>query len=277
MWGYIYIYLHLQGQLVSVLPDTSWVQNDQKIFYLDKDTSLYSIRINGKEKRKITDNVDALSMSPDGSKVAVWNRLKSWTRKSPELWSDISVVDVNNGQRAVVENKANCSVPTWLPDGMRIVYELAGDRNGFCIFNIKNHEKKFVGTVERIADMTVNIAQRVLEIADLPLLKPLIDIPKLAENANVMVKTAIDAFVNRSEEMADTVLLLEKKSDLLRTQIMNELINDYMVKDGKTAPRAVALLLVARDLERISDHATNIAEDVIYMIKAKMVKHHLDS
>ena len=130
--------------------------------------------------------------------------------------------------------------------------------------------------LERIADLAVNISQRVLILADLPLLKPLIDIPKLAENAKRMVKTAIDAFVQRNEKLAEDVLRWEKESDELRTLIMNELINDYMVKDGKTAPRAVALLLIARDLERISDHATNIAEDVIYMINAKMVKHHLD-
>jgi len=130
--------------------------------------------------------------------------------------------------------------------------------------------------LERIADLAVNISQRVLILADLPLLKPLIDIPKLAENAKRMLKTAIDAFVQRNEKLAEEVLRWEKESDELRTLIMNELINDYMVKDGKTAPRAVALLLVARDLERISDHATNIAEDVIYMINAKMVKHHLD-
>ncbi len=130
--------------------------------------------------------------------------------------------------------------------------------------------------LERIADMAVNISQRALELADLPMLKPLIDIPKLAENAKRMVKNAIDAFVKHDEELAKNVILSDKESNRLRTIIMQELINDYMVKDGTTATRAVPLLLIARDLERISDHATNIAEEVIYMIEAKVVKHHLE-
>jgi phosphate transport system protein len=130
--------------------------------------------------------------------------------------------------------------------------------------------------LERIADMAVNISQRALELSDMPLLKPLIDIPKLAENAKRMVRDAIDAFVKHDEELAKNVILSDKESNRLRTLIMHELINDYMVKDGSTATRAVPLLLIARDLERISDHATNIAEEVIYMIQAKVVKHHLE-
>lgn len=130
--------------------------------------------------------------------------------------------------------------------------------------------------LERIADLTVNISQRVMDLSDKPLLKPLVNIPQLGEVAKRMVRTAIDAFVKRSDDLAKSVIFSDKEADELRTKIMNELINDYMVKDGTTAPRAVALLLIARDLERICDHATNIAEDVIYMINAKIVKHHLE-
>ncbi len=128
--------------------------------------------------------------------------------------------------------------------------------------------------LERIADLTVNIAQRVLEVADQPLVMPLVEIPRLANQAKLMVRRAIDAFVNQKEDIAKNVILSDKDSNKLRTVIMKELINDCMVKDGTTAPRAVPLLLVARDLERICDHASSIAEDVIYMIKAKVVKHH---
>ncbi|MDO8581052.1 MAG: phosphate signaling complex protein PhoU [Candidatus Omnitrophota bacterium] len=130
--------------------------------------------------------------------------------------------------------------------------------------------------LERIADLAVNISQRAIDLADQPLLKPLVDIPELAENTERMVKGAIDAFVKRDEDIARQVILSDKKSNELRTKIMHTLIYEYMMKDGTTAPRAVALLLVTRDLERISDHAVAIAEDVIYMIKAKVVKHHLD-
>ena len=135
---------------------------------------------------------------------------------------------------------------------------------------------KINAEVERIADLAVNIAQRVFELADKPLLKPLIDIPKLAGVARKMVKGAIDAFVNRDENLAKKVILSDPQADDLRNLVQQELINDYMLKDGTTASRAVPLLLAARHLERICDHATNIAEDVIYMVRAKVVKHHYE-
>ena len=133
---------------------------------------------------------------------------------------------------------------------------------------------KINAELERIADLAVNIAQRVFELAGKPLLKPLIDIPKLTTVARRMVKDAIDAFVNRDENLAKKVILSDPEADNLKNLVQIELINDYMVKDGTTASRAVPLLLIARHLERICDHATNIAEDVIYMVQAKVVKHH---
>lgn len=128
--------------------------------------------------------------------------------------------------------------------------------------------------LERIADLAVDIAQRVLELADKPLLKPLIDIPKLSSIAQNMVRDSIDAFVNKNVELAKKVILSDAQADKLRNLVQEELINDYMVHDAKTADRAVPLLLIARHLERICDHATNIAEDVIYMVEAKVVRHH---
>jgi phosphate transport system protein len=135
---------------------------------------------------------------------------------------------------------------------------------------------KLNSELERIADLAVNISQRAIEIADYPLLKPLIDIPKLTELARNMLKKAIDAYVNLDEKMAQEVILADPEVDALKNSVQHELINDYMLKDGSTAPRAVPLLLVARHLERICDHATNIAEEIIYMAKAKVVKHHLE-
>ena len=133
---------------------------------------------------------------------------------------------------------------------------------------------KINAELERIADIAVDIAQRTLELVDKPLLKPLIDIPKLTAIAQGMVKMAIDAFIKGDSELARKVLLSDPEADQLRDLIQKELIEDYMVKDCSTAPRAVQLLLITRFLERICDHATNIAEDVIYMVQAEVVRHH---
>ncbi len=128
--------------------------------------------------------------------------------------------------------------------------------------------------LERIADIAVDIAQRVIAIADKPLLKPLVDIPKLTEVAQKMVKMAVDSFIKGDVELAKKVIMSDTEADKLRNLITDELMEDYIVKDASTAPRAVQLLLIARFLERICDHATNIAEDVIYMVQAEVVRHH---
>jgi phosphate transport system protein len=133
---------------------------------------------------------------------------------------------------------------------------------------------KITTDLERMADLAVDIAQRVLEIVDKPPLKPLIDIPKLTIIAQQMTKDAINAFVNKDSDAAAKMILMDSQADDLRNVVQQELINDYMAKDPTTADRAVPLLLIARHLERICDHATNIAEDVIYMVNAAVVKHH---
>ena len=133
---------------------------------------------------------------------------------------------------------------------------------------------KITTDLERMADLAVNIAQRVLDLVGKPILKPLIDIPKLTAIARLMTKEAISAFINGDISLAGKIILMDSEANNLRDNIQNELINEYMAKDPSTATRAVPLLLVARHLERICDHATNIAEHVIYMYSAKVVKHH---
>lgn len=128
--------------------------------------------------------------------------------------------------------------------------------------------------LERMADLAVDISQRALEICDKPLLKPLIDIPKLAVLAQSMTHDVLDSFIRQDASLARKVILNDKEADRLRDLVQSELINDYISKDKSTIPRAIPLLLVARHLERICDHATNIAEDVIFMVQAKVVKHH---
>jgi phosphate transport system protein len=162
--------------------------------------------------------------------------------------------------------------------------ELAVDEK--CIDLIARHQPlasdlRFITTgmkvnaeLERIADLAVDICQRVLGLVDKPLLKPLIDIPKLSEVAQNMVRDSIDSFVKRDAELARKVVSSDSQADELRNRISDELINDYMARDPSTADRAVPLLLIARHLERICDHTTNIAEDVVYMVEAKVVRHH---
>lgn len=132
---------------------------------------------------------------------------------------------------------------------------------------------KINAELERIADLAVDIAQRVLDLIDKPLLKPLIDIPKLSITSQNMVRDSINSFVNRDVKLARKVVLSDSEADQLRNRVQEELINDFIARDASTAGRAVPLLLIARHLERICDHATNIAEDVIYMVEGKVVKH----
>jgi len=133
---------------------------------------------------------------------------------------------------------------------------------------------KINNELERIADLAINIAKCALNIAQYPLLKPLDDIPKLSAVARQMVKGSIDAFVRHDEAIAKQVILMDEEADQLRDNIHSELINEFLLKDSSTTLRVLPLIFVSRHLERMCDHATNIAEDVIYMINAKVVKHH---
>jgi len=132
---------------------------------------------------------------------------------------------------------------------------------------------KINANLERIGDQAVNIAENVLKLLPHPPLKPLIDIPRMAEIAKKMTRDALDAFVNRDAELARDVLRRDDEVDLLKDQIFRELLT-YMMADPGTIARALSLILISRNLERIADHATNIAEDVIFIAEAKDVRHH---
>jgi phosphate transport system protein len=133
---------------------------------------------------------------------------------------------------------------------------------------------KVVTDLERIGDQAVNIAQRALELNREPQLKPYIDLPRMAERAQRMVKESLDAFVGRDTPLARQVCGEDAAVDSLKEQMFRELLT-YMMSDPKTIPRAIRLILISRFLERIADHATNIAEMVIYMVESKMVRHSL--
>ena len=133
-----------------------------------------------------------------------------------------------------------------------------------------------IGTdLERIGDQAVNIAERALALLKVPLLKPLIDIPRMAAVAQDMVKDAIRAFINKDAELARQVCQRDDEVDNYNDQIFRELLT-YMMQDPSSIKRAVDLILVGRHLERIADHATNISEDVIYLVKGKSIKHHCE-
>lgn len=133
---------------------------------------------------------------------------------------------------------------------------------------------KLNAELERIGDLAVDVAQRALTISEKPLLKPLVDIPRLAEVAQRMTGEAIQAFIGGDTELAKKVILSDPEADTLKRGVEKELIYDYMMKDGSTADRAVPLLLAARHLERVCDHAVSMAEDIIYMVSAVVVRHH---
>jgi phosphate transport system protein len=133
---------------------------------------------------------------------------------------------------------------------------------------------KIVTDLERIGDQAVNIAQRVLELSREPQLKPYIDLPRMAERAQRMVKDSLDAFVTRDTALARDVCAADNDVDALKEQVFRELLT-FMMEDARTIPRAIRLILISRFLERVADHATNIAEMVIYMVESRMVRHTL--
>lgn len=134
---------------------------------------------------------------------------------------------------------------------------------------------KISSELERMGDQAVNIAERTLELLKHPLLKPLIDIPRMATLAQNMVKDAINAFVNHDENSARDICKRDDEVDKLNDQVFRELLT-YIMEDPSTTTRAVDLILIGRHLERIADHSTNIAEDVIYLVKGKTIKHHIE-
>ena len=128
--------------------------------------------------------------------------------------------------------------------------------------------------LERVGDLAVNIAEAANRYLKHPPVKELIDIPRMAGIAQTMLRDALDAFVRRDIRLAQTVLDKDDELDGLKTQVFRELLT-YMLQDPHTIEPALDLILVSRHLERIGDHATNIAEDVIFMVSAKDVRHHL--
>ena len=132
---------------------------------------------------------------------------------------------------------------------------------------------KIASELERIGDQAVNICQNTAEVLKHPPLRPLIDIPLMADIARGMMRDGLDAFVRQDTEVAQRILETDDKVDAFKNQIFRELLT-YMMSEPSTIARALPLILISRNLERVGDHATNIAEEVIYVAHGRDVRHH---
>lgn len=142
-------------------------------------------------------------------------------------------------------------------------------------FRFISSAMKITTDLERMGDQAVKISEQAISLIQEPQLIPYIDIPKMAEIAQSMVKDVLNAFVNRDSKLARSVYEKDNLVDGLNDQVVRELL-PYMASDPKTTARAVHLMIVCRCLERIADQATNIAEDVIFMVDALFIKYHAD-
>jgi phosphate transport system protein len=131
---------------------------------------------------------------------------------------------------------------------------------------------KITTDLERMGDLAVDISERAIELNQEPQLKPYIDIPRMAEIAQSMVRDVLDNFVTGCTQLPHEVIEKEKEIDELTVQVFNELLF-YMIQDPNTVSRATRITYISKYLERIADHATNIAEMVFYLCKGKIIRH----
>ncbi len=126
--------------------------------------------------------------------------------------------------------------------------------------------------LERMSDLAENICERAIELNEEPQLKPYIDIPHMAERARIMVKESLDAFVKMDSALARKVIDDDDFVDNLTEQLFRELLS-FMIENPKTISRAIRLSFISKYIERIADHATNVAELVVYLVEGKIIRH----
>lgn len=132
---------------------------------------------------------------------------------------------------------------------------------------------KINSDLERIGDFAINIAEATFRYLQHPPVKPLIDIPRMADLAQGMLRDALNAYVRPDTHLAQSVLDRDDRLDGLKDQVFRELLS-YMMQNPATIEPALDLVLISRHLERVGDHATNIAEDVIFLVSGRDVRHH---
>ncbi len=189
---------------------------------------------------------------------------------------------IRNSIKALVERNSDLARQVIVNDHQVNALDVEVDED--CLRLIALHQPmakdlRFITTamkisteLERMSDLAENISERAIELNEEPQLKPYIDIPRMAEHAQRMVKEALDAFVNQDAELARKVCRDDDFIDDLTHQIFRELLT-YMVEDPHTISRAVRITFVAKYLERVADHATNVAELAVYLVEGKIIRH----
>ena len=206
-----------------------------------------------KKLREIQDDVLAMGSMVEKANTRSIEALK---KRDLDLARNIVADDLKiNAKRFEIEEKCIQIIATQQP--------MASDlRAIICVLNI-------ITEIERIADHAEGIAKIVIMIGDEPPLKPLIDIPRMAEKTNDMLRRSLDAFINRDADAARQITTEDDEVDNLYNQVFRELLT-FMIEDPRTITRATRLIWVAHNLERSADRVTNICERVIYLVTGKM-------
>jgi phosphate transport system protein len=189
---------------------------------------------------------------------------------------------IGNSLKALVERDSELAQKTIAGDSTIDRMEIEID--GLCLHVLARRQPvasdlrlvamvlKAVTDLERMGDLAVNIAERVLELNCEPALKPYVDLPRMANESQTMLREALDAFVAKDADRAGRVIERDKIIDELYAQVFRELLT-YMMEDAKNVYRATRLQSIAKYLGRIADHATNLAELVVFMVKGRDIRH----
>jgi phosphate transport system protein len=189
---------------------------------------------------------------------------------------------VANAIKALVDRDAELARSVIATDHQVNAYDVEIDEECIRLIALRQpaaSDLRFITTamkistdLERMSDLAEDICERAIELTEEPQLKPYIDIPRMAEYARTMLKEALDAFVNRNADLARKVCRDDTPVDELTGQIFRELLS-YMMENPQTIRRAIRITFVAKYIERIADHATNVAEMVVYLVEGKIIRH----
>lgn len=194
----------------------------------------------------------------------------------------LTETSVSNAMAALVD--ADVALAQRVIDGDREINQFEVEIDSFCVELLARRQPmagdlRFIASamkinndLERIGDHGVNIAERTIELLKEPMIKPLIDLPKLSAIARDMVKNSLDSFVQHDVNLAFAVCRRDDEVDRLNNQIIRELV-DFVTKDSRVIVPALSLIMISKNLERVADLATNIAEEVIYILEARNIKH----